>query len=222
MVQVRDRSVRFPMPGRPDNLWPLVWLVVGLLTSYIYIDAALLSTALFGQRDPLPTLVIPLFPPQAVVLSVLLLTPPRCWWLYLLAYCAIYVTRTELLGVPHSIIFLTTVADVVEPLVGALLFFRLIPRFTGFAVLREVVIYVGCVTLGAMLGASVGAAARALRDFPFWTSWQSWFLADVLASLVLAPTIILWAGAGFRGLRARSPARAIEATILYGGLLGVG
>src|SRR5215203_3320050 len=188
MTQARDRSAWFSTPDLLDSLWPLFWLVAGLLTSYIYIDAALLSTALFGERDPIPTLVVPLFLPQAVVLSVLLLTPSRRWWVYLLAYCAIYATRTELRGVPHWFTLLTTVADVVEPLVGALLFRRLVPRFTEFAVLREVVIYVGCVVIGAMLGACIGAAARAVRGFPFWTSWQSWFLADVLASLVLAPT----------------------------------
>jgi signal transduction histidine kinase len=73
-----------------------------------------------------------------------------------------------------------------------------------------------------MLGASVGAEARAIRGFPFWASWQGWFLGDVLASLVLAPTIILWASAGLQGLRARSRARAAEAVVLYGGLLVVG
>src|SRR4051812_24327490 len=222
MTLARDRSTWSPTSDPSDSVWPLFWLVGGVLASYLFTDAALLSTALFGERDPVPTLVVPLFLPQAVVLSVLLLTPPRHWWVYLLAYCAIYAARTELLGVPPWLTLLTTVADVVEPLVGALLFLRLVPRFTRFALLREVGIYVGCVVLAAMLGASVGAMARTIRGFPFWTSWQGWFLADVLASLVLAPAIILWASAGFQGLRAQSSARAAEAAILCGGLLGVG
>jgi signal transduction histidine kinase len=222
MAQTRHRSAWFPRPARPDSLGPLFWLVVGVLASYIFSDATLLSTALFGERDPVPKLVVPLFLAQAVVLSVLLLTPPRRWWVYLLAYSAIHAARSELIGFPRWLTLLTTVADVVEPLVGALVFRRLVPRFTGFAVLREVLIYVGCVVLGAMLGSCIGATGRAIRGFPFWTSWQGWFLADVLASLVLAPTIILWVGAGFRGLRAPSFARATEATILYAGLIGVG
>jgi len=209
MAQARDRSAWFPTPDRPESLWPLVWLVGGVITSYIFTDAALLSTALFGQRDPVPRLVVPLFLAQAIILPVLLLTPPRRWWIYLLAYGAIHAVRAQLVGLPSAVASVAIVADVVEPLVGVLLFRRLVPRFTEFAELREVVIYVGCVIVGSMVGACVGAAARALRGFPYWMSWQGWFLADVLASLVLAPTIILWAGAGFQGLRARSTARAI-------------
>ena len=38
-----------------------VWL--GLLASYLYMDRALLSTVLFGQRDPVPTIPVPLFLP---------------------------------------------------------------------------------------------------------------------------------------------------------------
>src|SRR4051812_15429528 len=174
MTQARDRSTWSPTPDLTESLWPLFWLVGGVLTSYILTDAALLSTALFGERDPVPKLVVPLFLPQAVILPVLLLTPPRRWWVYLLAYCAIHAARSELVGLPRGLASLAIVADVVEPLVGALLFRRLVPRFTKFAVLREAGIYVGCVIVGAMLGACVGAAARAMRGFPFWTSWQGW------------------------------------------------
>src|SRR3954452_17173823 len=112
MAQLRSHSAWFPTTNLPGSPWPLFWLVGGRLLSYMYIDAALLSTALFGERDPVPTLVVPLFLPQAVVLSVLLLTSPRRWWVYLLAYCAIYTARTELLGVPRCLTLLTTVADV--------------------------------------------------------------------------------------------------------------
>ncbi|HEY7059934.1 MAG TPA: ATP-binding protein [Chloroflexota bacterium] len=201
---------------------PLLWLVVGLLASYVYMDLALFSAALFEDRLPVPTLPVPLFPPQAIILAVLLLTPTRRWWVYLLVYYVMQVAQGEWDGLPRWYTLLSNGANVVEPLVGATLFRRLVPRFTEFTHLREVSIYVGCVVLAATLGASWGAAARAIQGFPFWVSWQGWFLGDVLASLVLAPTIILWAGAGLQGLRPRSPARAVEATLLYGGLLVVG
>src|SRR5262249_34677151 len=104
-------------------------------------------------------------------------------------------------------------------LVGAALFRRLVPQFTQFTRLGEASIYVGCVVLASTIGATWGAAARALQGFPFWTSWPGWFLSDVLASLVLAATIVLWASAGVRSLQVRSLARAGEAALLYGGLL---
>ena len=180
---------------------------MGLLASYIYMDTALFSAVLLANEGPVPKLPVPFFPPQAIILSLLLLTPPRRWWLYLLVYYAIQVTQGTWYGMPLWYTLLSNAANVIEPLVGASLFRHLIPAFTGFTRLREVGTYVGCVGLAAMLGASWGAAARTILGFPFWTSWQGWFLGDVLASLVLVPTIVLWARAGFRGLRARLAAR---------------
>jgi signal transduction histidine kinase/integral membrane sensor domain MASE1 len=221
-VPAKIRSAWRAPPDLRDAALPLLWLAAGLLASYLYMDAALFSAVLFTDRVPIPTLPVPLFPPQAIILSVLLLTPLRRWWLYLVAYYAMQVAQGEWSGLPRGYALLSNVANVVEPLVGALLFRRLVPQFTQFTRLREVAIYVGCVTLGAMLGASWGAAARAIQGFPFWTSWPGWFLGDVLASLVLAPTIVLWASAGWAGLRARSSQRATEATMLYSGLVLAG
>ena len=201
---------------------PLLWLAAGLLASYLYMDTTLFSSLLLVNRDSVPVLPVPLFPPQAIILSVLLLTPTRRWWVYLLAYYALQVAQGEWNGLPRWYALLSNVANVVEPLIGAALFRRLIPQFTQFTRLREVGTYVGCVVLGSVIGASWGAAARAIQGFPFWISWPGWFLGDALASLVLAPTIVLWACVGFGGLRARSVARATEAVLLYGGLLLVG
>ena len=61
-----------------QDVRPIVWLIIGLLVSYAYTGFV---TGLFAI-----TLPHPLFPPQAVILSVLLLTPVRCWWVYLLVY----------------------------------------------------------------------------------------------------------------------------------------
>src|SRR5262245_39368584 len=62
-----------------DTLVPLFWLVAGLLLSYLYLHGA----SIWDLQSP--QLPLPLFPPQAVILSVLLVTPIRRWWLYLLA-----------------------------------------------------------------------------------------------------------------------------------------
>src|SRR5690348_15426016 len=64
---------------------PLGWLAIGVLASTVYLYAAMLVRV--EGRFTLPA---PLFPPQAVILAVLLLTSPRQWWLLLGAY---YVMR---------------------------------------------------------------------------------------------------------------------------------
>ncbi|HEY2593359.1 MAG TPA: hypothetical protein VGK33_05630 [Chloroflexota bacterium] len=66
-----------------QDVRPIFWLVVGLLVSYLYTR---IVTGLFAIELPLP-----LFVPQAVILSVLLLTPARGWWLYLLIYYVMQV-----------------------------------------------------------------------------------------------------------------------------------
>ena len=86
--------------------------------------------------------------------------------------------------------------------------------------MREVGIFVGCVTLASIIGATIGAAARLQRGFDFWQSWPLWFLADVLASLILTPTIIAWAR-GWREVRAASRARLIEGALLALALIGL-
>ena len=211
LVPANRRAARRAPADLRGTVLPLLWLAAGLLASYLYMDTTLFSSLLLVNRDSVPVLPVPLFPPQAIILSVLLLTPARRWWVYLLAYYALQVAQGEWNGLPRWYALLSNVANVVEPLIGAALFRQLIPQFTQFTRLREVGTYVGCVVLGSVIGASWGATARAIQGFPFWISWPGWFLGDALASLVLAPTIVLWACVGFGGLRARSVARATEA-----------
>src|SRR5215204_1909094 len=85
------RSVWRAPPDLRDTAVPLLWLAAGLLASYLYMDVARISSVLFREQDPVPSLPIPLFAPQAIIFSVLLLTPRRRWWAYLLAYYAMQV-----------------------------------------------------------------------------------------------------------------------------------
>jgi len=191
------------------------WLVVGLLLSYIYSNAALVLPSWIEAPDPL-------FPPQAVILSVLLLTPMRRWWVYLTTYYVIQVVQGMVLAsLPPWYASLSNLANVIEPLVGAALFRRFVPQSQQFTSLRAVAIYIGSVTLGSIVGATWGAASRALAGAPFEQSWPGWFLGDLLASLVLAPTIVLWVTAGRLALRP-SRARLLEAVALLGAILLLG
>lgn len=200
----------------PDDLRATIratlWLLAGLIASAAYSYGARLI-----RPEGLPA---PLFVPQAVILSVLLLTPPRRWWLFLLvAYGFRVTTNFWLAGAPLWFSLLGNLPSVIEPLVGALLLRRCMPLPPRFASLREVGRYAACVIAASMLGATLGAAARLTLGSPYWPSWQAWFLSDVLASLLLAPTILLWIRAGTDGLRAGSRRRAVEAALLCVALL---
>jgi PAS domain S-box-containing protein len=200
-------------------LQPVVWLTVGLLLSWIYLYGPAFALSSITQTIQLP---VPLFPSQAVILSVLLLTRRRWWWLYLGVYYALQVAQGLWYGLPPAYTLISNIANVIEPLVGALLLSRFIELPPRFARLREVGIYVGCVIAASALGATWGAVTRAIDGHPLWPSWSGWFLADVLASLILAPTIVLWVHAGRDGLRPRTRGQALEALALSAVLVVVG
>jgi signal transduction histidine kinase/integral membrane sensor domain MASE1 len=202
----RRNAVWLPIAEIARNPAPLIWLIVGVLVSLGY-NAVLWPLFTF-------TLPLPLFPPQAVVLSVLLLTPTRHWWLYLVVYYLLLVAQGLWVNPLVMYTLSSDVGDVIEPLIGAALVRRFVPRTDPFTQLRDVSVYAACVTVASAVGAIWGATARLERGFSFWQSWQGWFLSDVVASLILAPMIMLWAMHGFTGVRSASRRRLFEAALL--------
>jgi signal transduction histidine kinase len=198
-------------------LWPAFWLTVGLTASFAYKHAADFSPM---TSAGLPH---PLFPSQAVILSVLLVTPARHWALYLAAYYAALVL--EGMGwsdLPRWYLLVSNLANVAEPLVGALLLRRFISLPPHFSTLREVGVYVACVAAASAVGATWGATMRAVAGYSFWLSLRGWFLGDVLASLLLAPTILLCVQGGRRIIQPSTRRRSVEAVLLFLSLLVVG
>jgi integral membrane sensor domain MASE1 len=192
-------------PELRGALRPTLWVLFGMLVHDVY---------LFGGLGPAFVAPVPLFLPQAVILSALLLTPPRRWWLPLVVYFAYLVVHGIWRANPLGLAVFVNVANVIEALAGAVLVRRFVPRFTEFSTLTSVSAYVACVTLASILGATCAATAWVFHGSAFWDIWPKWFLSDVLASLAVAPMILLWARAGRSGLRAQSRARLIEATAL--------
>jgi signal transduction histidine kinase/integral membrane sensor domain MASE1 len=199
-----------------QDVRPILGLILGLLVSYLYTG---LVTNVFAV-----TLPHPLFLPQAVILSVLLLTPTRRWWLYLLVYYAMQVAQGVYEGLELPYVLASNLANIAEPLVGALLVHHFVARRDQiFEQLRDIGIYVACVAAGSIVGASWGAMTRlVMRDFDYWQSWQGWFLGDLLASLVVTPVIVIWASLGLDPIRRASRPRLVEAGLLGLSLIGVG
>jgi signal transduction histidine kinase len=187
----------------------IAFMAIGLLVSFAYVYSGAFS---FFSRAQLPR---PLFTSLAVILSVLLLTPPRRWWLYLSVY---YVLQVGLAAwfttISLPLLAASNVANLFEPLIDAALFRRFVPQDRNFRQLRDVAIYIACVTVGALLSATWGATSRLFLGSPFWPSFQGWFQSDALASLVLVPTIVMWATTDVRGVFAAPRVRQLEASLL--------
>jgi PAS domain S-box-containing protein len=194
---------------------PLLVFAAAYITAWSY-----LFVATFLGAHPPPA---PLFPPEAVLITALLLTPPRRWWAYLMAAFLIQVPILVYLHVPLWWNLLGYTPDAIEPIVAVSLMRLFIPVPPRFASQREVSVYTACVVVAGIVAATVGSAVNAtMGGEPYSTSWRTWVLGDTLANLVLAPTLLLWIAVGLRGLRARSVWRYAEATLLYGGLLCLG
>jgi len=154
------------------------------------------------------------------LLSALWLSPPRRWWLYLLLTLPIRMLPVFAPGVPTWLLPVNWLNDLFKAVLAAGLVRRFAPRPLGFTTLRAMGVYLVCAVLVApILSAFVGAAGRAALGTPYWQTWRTWFLGDALASLILTPTLVMWATGG---LRPRQRPRALEAVLLSAALLLVG
>ncbi|HEU5437766.1 MAG TPA: PAS domain S-box protein [Ktedonobacterales bacterium] len=206
-------------PGRREEAWHAARPVLVFAAAYITAWSYLLIAAFLGDQPP----PAPLFLPGAVLLCALLLAPPRRWWLYLAAAFLIQVPILAYLHLPLWWNVVGFIPDAVEPLIAVALMLRFISVPPRFASLRDVSVYTVCVVAAVVVAATLGSTVNAvLGGQPYWTSWRTWFLGDVLADLVLASAILLWIAAGYRGLRTRSRQRYVEAVLLYGSLLVMG
>src|SRR5690348_6929650 len=161
-------------------------------------------------------------PAGSLLLASCLLLPPRRWWPYLLVAAVVQAWIMASLHLPVQAGLLIWTAYLAEPVIIARLLHRADPFGTiptRIANMRAVPLYAACVLVGALISASLAAIGLATIGRPFGASWWTWFLSACLTALVLAPTIVLWATGGYRGLQTASRRHAIEAVVVFGALV---
>jgi PAS domain S-box-containing protein len=199
--------------------WRLV--VIGLWVFAGYYLGAKIGFALTFKPHPVSVL----WPPNSILVAALLLTPPRIWWLVLLAafpaHCA-----TELQShVPPMMILCWFISNSSEAVIGAGLTRYLVGGPIQFTSLRTAGIFCLCVVFaGPFLSSFLDAA------FVRWNSWGEgsyWelirirFFSNALAALVVVPLIVTWATNGIQTVRTVGRARLLEACLLLFGLLSI-
>jgi PAS domain S-box-containing protein len=171
--------------------------------------------------------IAPIRLPNAIAIVALLLTPPRTWWVYLLAI----VPRNTSFSNPAasilhdpSISLLYLTANSFEIVVTALVMRRVgrgRPRLDGLAECVAFVI-VG-VVLAPLCSGFIGALAvrRLYPAVAFATSWRVWSLGDAVGNVALVPALLALVAFGTSQRRRFSPVRVLEAgTIAIGIVLG--
>jgi PAS domain S-box-containing protein len=162
----------------------------------------------------------PFWFPDAVLLTALLLSPARKWWVWVVAPLPIRLLVAVPPGVPLwflMVCFLTDSARGV--LVAAGMRFSL-KNPLRFASVRDFVCFCFyAVLLGPAVSAFAGAAARRALGYDYWSSWQQWVLGVATAQLMITPAV-LYGALGDAGSEWRAAAeRWKEASLLLAGLI---
>ena len=204
-----------------DENSPVRLLVLGLIAGGAYYVGALIGFALTFPDDAVSTL----WPPNAILLAGLLLTPTRRWCAILLGVFPAHFAVQLQTDVPIPLILSWFMSNSAEALIGAFCVryfihgplkfdsFHHVGIFTTFAV-----IFSPFVTSFLDAGFVV---LNQWRQVDFWEVWKMRFPANVLAALTLVPAIVLWIRNGVASLRRASLLRSIEGGALILGLLSV-
>jgi len=132
-------------------------------------------------------------PPYAVVTAALLLSPPRRWWIYLLAGTIGSYLPHRLAGSSSSFTLMAEIANYARALLAA----WGVRRFGDprrLDTLRGMTVFLlFAVVLAPLVGAFIGGGVVALHDGgdQYWPAWRPWLLSNVLTGLTLLPLILL-------------------------------
>lgn len=212
-LQLRDRYDRLPTPVRTSLAATTVFL------------ASFFGAQLGLRLSIRPDYIGSVWPPAAVLLSALLLTSPRQWWIYLCVAVPAELAAHLSASVPWQMALALVGADWVEALVPAVLLRRLFGGAPRFETLRQTLVYLGVgVVLAPSVAAFVGAWAPMVgrTSAGYWTAWRAWIMGEALTHLTLTPVILLWL-AGKREREGLGPIwRYLEGGVLFTTLLGAG
>jgi PAS domain S-box-containing protein len=164
-------------------------------------------------------MVFPLWPANAILVSVVLLAPRRNWPPLIVAAFATFVLFDLQAGVPARSIVLFIASDTVEVLVAAL---SLSYVFDGVPKLDSVNSLARYSVFGVVLAPAAGAFVGALTNTSnYWAAWKISFLSEALEFLILIPAILGWFQEG-RTRAQKSRNYYLEATALLAALTFLG
>ena len=137
-----------------------------------------------------------LWPPNAILLSVLLLTQPRSWSIYLLAALPAHVVTEHQAGFPLPLILGLFVTNCGQALIGAVAVRRIIGPRLDFGNLRHVAAFVALAAffapfVSSFVDVALWVAAAWPGDIRYWPAWTLRFASNVLTILVVTPALVL-------------------------------
>lgn len=193
----------------------------GLLVGIAYYLGAKLGFALTFQPHPVSTL----WPPNSILLAILLLSPRRLWWFYLLAAFPAHLLVQINADIPASMILCWFISNCTEALIGASVLRYLTKSEVRFDSTYHVWVFILASLLGPFLSSFLDAAFVILNQFgvsSYWGVFRMRFFSNVLATLTLVPLIVTWRRIDVAALKNSSWIRYLEAGLLVIGVVIVG
>jgi two-component system, LuxR family, sensor kinase FixL len=214
-------GLRSESDGRGDLFFNWRVSLIALAVFATYYLGCKVGFALTFRPHPVSVL----WPPNAILLAALLLTPVRLWWVILLAAFPAHLAAQLQSNVPPAMIFCWFVSNSCEALIGAGCIRFLVDRPVRLNRLRNVAIF--CFAgafLGPFLSSFLDAGFVILNHFgqgSYWELWRLRFTSNVLAALTLAPLLVTWGADGLGWLGKIPRGKLPEACLLLLGVLSL-
>ena len=158
------------------------------------------------------------FPPQAVLLCILLLVPTRHWWAYVLAAASAHFLATQQAHWPPLYALTCELFDAVKCVSAAAGIRILIKSPLKAITLRDAIRFVLVAVVLVPFGTAFwGASFTVSYGFgtQYWIEWLNLGISNAVTTVVLVPAILLGAHHLFvRRPRALSPQRVLEAAFV--------
>jgi signal transduction histidine kinase len=146
--------------------------------------------------------VAAVWPPAGVGLALLFLYGPR-----LLPGIVVGDLLLGDFSTPLGTVLGQTVGNTLALLIAASLLRRLTGGRGGLARVFDVLAFVGCAVVAAIISAAFGPMSLRLGDViapdELGSVFRTWMLSDAAGALVAAPVVLTWAATGVKGIRRR-------------------
>jgi len=194
-------------------------VLAGFLVSVGYYLGVKLGLALTFQPHPVSVM----WPPNSILLAGLLLTPFRKWWFVLLCALPAHLLAELQSQVPLRMVLCWFISNSSEALIGAAGTRLLIGpsgRFDNVRSLASLFLCAG--VLAPVLSSFLDAAFVALNHFGHQSYWQVFrmrLFSNVFAEVTVVPAIVTFGVVRWLPSGARLRRTAIEAALLFLGLI---
>jgi PAS domain S-box-containing protein len=193
--------------------------VAALVVAVAYYAGAMVGLALTIPPAP----VSPLWPPNAILLAALMLTPPRIWWVLLLAAFPAHLLSELQGGVPLLMVVCWFISNVTQALLAAAAIRALDPERRLDNVRSFSLFLVFGVVLAPFVASFLDTGFVTLLEwgqFAFWPVWRLRFFSNILTTLAIVPAVLVTFSPQERWHVARG--RRLEAVALLVALVVVG